>query len=224
MTERDLKPEAPGPKSMNLENAGMWKAWVVLCISESQRMGLTPVTTAQLHVILYLANTLSDLYGVTRVRGRVLKRGAYPFFPDVQGEVDRLAFAGLLTIEHVEFGARGHLAAHYALSERGAQISDAIVSHSIEAERTANLFREIACACFGRFLYERADIGPIDANYGDALILDGEVVDFSEWRLDNKNIGLARLLIEELRALRPNAQRDGVRLYCDYLDKALEPA
>jgi hypothetical protein len=202
----------------------MWKAWVVLCMAEAQRMGLTPVTTAQLHVILYLANTLADLYGVTRVRGRVLKRGAYPFFPDVQREVDRLAFAGVLTIEKVDFGTKGHLAAHYALGERGAQISQAIVSHSAEARRTAPLFRELVCACFGSFLYERADIGAIDANYGDALVLEGEVVDFSEWSTDNKNMGLARLLIDKLRALRPDAQRDGVRLYCDYLDKAIAPA
>ncbi|KRC24828.1 hypothetical protein [Acidovorax sp. Root217] len=224
MSQGGLKPGESDGKSASLESAGMWKAWVVLCISESQRMGLTPVSTAQLHVILYLANTLADLYGVTRVRGRVLKRGAYPFFPDVQREVDRLAFAGVLTIEHVEFGVKGHLAAHYALGERGAQISQAIVAHSMEAQRTAQLLCELVCACFGRFLYERADIGAIDANYGDALVLDGEVVDFSEWSSDNKNMGLARLLIEKLRALRPDAQRDGVRLYCDYLDKALAPA
>jgi len=127
-------------------------------------------------------------------------------------------------IERVEFGAKGHLAAHYALSELGAQIGLAIVSHSAEAQRTAQLLRELVCACFGRFLYERADIGAIDANYGDALVLDGEVVDFSEWSRDNKNLGLAHLLIDKLRALRPDAQRDGVRLYCDYLDKALAPA
>lgn len=224
MSQGSLRPGEPDETSTSLESAGMWKAWVVLCIYESQHMGLTPVSTAQLHVILYLANTLADLFGVTRVRGRVLKRGPYPFFPDVQPEVDRLAFAGVLAIEHVEFGAKGHLAAHYVLGECGAQISQAILAHSMEAKRTAQLLRELVCACFGRFLYERADIGAIDANYGDALVLDGEVVDFSEWRFDNKNLGLARLLIDKLRALRPDAQRDGVRLYCDYLDKALAPA
>lgn len=224
MNQQSLKLGEPDRSSPGLESAGMWKAWVVLCVSESQQMGLAPVTTAQLHVILYLANTLADLYGVTRVRGRVLKRGAYPFFPDVQREVDRLAFAGVLTIEQVDFGAKGHLTAHYTLGQRGVQISQAIISHSPEAQRTAQLLRELVCACFGSFLYERADIGAIDANYGDALVLDGEVVDFSEWSTDNKNMGLAHLLIDKLRALRPDAKRDGVRLYCDYLDKAMAPA
>jgi len=224
MSQTSPTPGESDATSPSLESAGMWKAWVVICISESQRMGLAPVTTSQLHVLLYLANTLADLYGVTRVRGRVLKRGAYPFFPDVQREVDRLAFADVLKIEHVDFGAKGQLAAHYALGERGAEISRAIVSHFAEAQRTADLFRELVCACFGRFLYDRADIGAIDANYGDTLVLDGEVVDFSEWKADNKNIGLVRLLIDKLRVLRPDAQRDGVRLYCDYLDKALAPA
>lgn len=219
-TSQDQTPEA----SSGLESAGMWKAWVVLCLAESDRMGLTPVTTPQLHVILYLANTLADLYGVTRVRGRVLKRGAYPFFPDVQRDIDRLAFAGVLKIEQVDFGAKGHLSAHYALGPKGAGIGAAMTGHSEEARRTAHLFRELVCACFGRFLADRADIGGIDANYGDSHVLDGEVVDFSEWSTDNKNMGLARLLIDRLRALRPDAQRDGVRLYCDYLDKALTPA
>mgnify|MGYP001202591130 CR=1 FL=1 len=53
---------AAAPSS--LESAGMWKAWIVLCIAEARRMGLTPVETSKLHVILYLANTLADLFDV----------------------------------------------------------------------------------------------------------------------------------------------------------------
>lgn len=210
--------------SFPLEGAGMWKAWIVLCIAEAERMGLTPISTPQLHVILYLANTLADLFCVTRVRGRVLKRGAHPFFPDVQREVDRLAFAGVLQIEHVDFGKKGHLSAHYALGGGGASIGESLIQHSAEARRTALLLREIACACFGRFLVTNSEIGSIDANYGDSMVLEGEVVDFSEWSNENKNMDVARHLIDRLRTLRPNAQRDGVRLYCDYLDKALAQA
>lgn len=202
----------------------MWKAWVVLCIAEARRMGVTPVATSQLHVILYLANTLADLFGVTRVRGRVLKRGAYPFFPDVQREVDRLAFTGVLVIEHVDFGAKGHMAAHYGLGPQGAEICKAMLAHAPEAQRTARLLRELVSACFGRFLTARADIGVIDANYGDPAVVEGEVVDFSEWSTENKNMEVARYLIEHLRQLRPDAQRDGVRLYCDYLDRAMAEA
>ena len=179
-------------ESLALDSAGMWKAWTLLCINEAHRMGMTPVATSQLHVILYLANTLADLFGVTRVRGRVLKRGAYPFFPDVQREIDRLAFAGVLKIEHVDFGAKDHLAAHYAVGPYGPQICEQLLAHSAEAQRTARLLRELVCACFGRFLATRADIGSIDANYGDAAVLEGEVVDFSEWSTENKNMELAR--------------------------------
>lgn len=210
--------------SSHLDNAGMWKAWVVLCIAEARRMGLTPVATSQLHVILYLANTLADLFDVSRVRGRVLKRGDYPFFPDVQRVVDRLAFAGVLVIEHVEFAAKGRVAAQYGLGPHGAEICKAILAHSPEAQRTARLMRELVSACFGRFLSARADIGTVDANYGDAAVAPGEVVDFSEWSTDNKNVEVAHYLIEHLRKLRPDAQRDGVRLYCDYLDRAMAEA
>lgn len=207
-----------------LESAGMWKAWIVLCIAEAHRMGLTPVDASKLHVILYLANTLADLFDVTRVRGRVLKRGDYPFFPDVQREVDRLAFSGVLVIEHVEFGAKGRMAAQYGLGPQGVQIYDAMLTHSAEAKRTARLLRELVSACFVKFMGTRADIGQVDANYGDATIAPGEVVDFSEWSHDNKNIEVARYLIDHLRKLRPDAQRDGVRLYCDYLDRAMAEA
>lgn len=207
--------------SSRLDSAGMWKAWVVLCVAEARRMGLTPVATSQLHVILYLANTLAELFSVTRVRGRVLKRGDYPFFPDVQREIDRLAFAGVLVIERVEFGAKGHMAAQYGLGPLGAEICNAMLAHSPEARRTARLLRELVSACFGRFLNARADIGAVDANYGNAAVAPGEVVDFSEWTTDNKNVEVAHYLIDHLRKLRPDAQRDGVRLYCEYLDRAM---
>lgn len=210
--------------SSRVESAGMWKAWVILCIAEARRMGLTPVATSQLHVILYLANTLAELFDVTRVRGRVLKRGDFPFFPDVQREIDRLAFAGVLVIEHVEFGAKGRMAAQYGLGPLGADIYAAMLVHSPEAQRTARLLRELVSACFGKFMSARADIGAVDANYGNAAVALGEVVDFSEWSTDNKNVEVARYLIDHLRRLRPDAQRDGVRLYCDYLDRAMVEA
>lgn len=204
-----------------VDNAGMWKAWVLLCVAEASRMGLTPIGTSQLHVILYLANTLAEFFEVTRVRGRVLKKGPYPFYPDVQWEIDRMAFSGVLSIARVDFGSKGHLNAHYAIGERGSSIYDSLVAHSPDARRTAQLFRELVTASFGRFLAYRTDIGPIDANYGDLAVLDGEVVDFAEWTDENNNMELARYLINQLRKLRPNAERDGVRFYCDYLDKAL---
>lgn len=212
------------PAALPLESAGMWKAWVVLCISEARRLGVAPVATSQLHVILYLANTLADLFGVTRVRGRVLKRGDYPFYPDVQREVDRLAFAGVLVIDDVDFGAKGHMAAHYGLGPLGGDICKSMLAHSTEAQRTARLLRELLSACFGKFLTTRADIGAVDANYGNPSVAPGEVVDYSEWTADNKNLEVARYLIEHLRQLRPDVQRDGVRLYCDYLDRAMAAA
>lgn len=213
------------PASLTLESAGIWKAWVVMCVAEARRLGAAPVATSQLHVILYLANTLADLFDVTRVRGRVLKRGEYPFFPDVQREIDRLAFSGVLSIEDVDFGAKGQMEAHYGLGPDGAAICRAMLTHSPEAQRTARLLRELVSACFGRFLNKRVDIGAVDANYGNATVAPGQVVDFSEWSIgNNKNMELARYLIDHLRKLRPDAQRDGVRLYCDYLDQAMATA
>lgn len=207
-----------------LQDVGIWKTWVLICLAEADRIGVAPLSATQLHVILYLANTLATLFNVNRVRGRILKRGAFPFYPDVQREIDRLAFSGVLEIGHVDFGARGHMTAHYLPSSRGAEIYQALLAFSTDAVRTARLFRELVSACFGRFLTTNAAIGPIDANYGSNLVLEGEVVDFSEWTDENKNLEVARYLIERLRAMRPHVERDGVRLYCDYLDRALATA
>ena len=209
------------PDRHALDNAGMWKAWVLLCVAEASRMGLTPMGTSQLHVILYMANPLAEFFEIPRVRGRGLKKGPYPFFPDVQWEIDRMAFSGVLSITQVDFGSKGYLNAHYALGARGYSIYESLMAHSPDAQRTSRLFRELVSACFGRFLANRADIGAIDANYGDLAVLDGEVVDFAEWTDENRNMELARYLINQLRVLRPNAERDGVRFYCDYLEKAL---
>jgi len=207
--------------SSPLSDAGIWKAWSIVCIAEAGRQGFAPLGAAQVHVLLYLANTLASFFEVTRVRGRVLKRGAYPFYPEVQRELDRMAFSGALLIDRVDFGPRGHLAPHYSIGPVGEQICKSLLLHSEEAKRTSHLFAELIGACFGRFLESDAAIGPIDANYGNADVLEGEVVDFSEWQDENKNMQVARYLIEHLQSLRPDPRRDGVRLYCDYLDKAL---
>jgi len=209
------------PSEALLADAGIWKAWALICIAEASRMGVAPLASAQVHVLLYLANTLAPLFEVIRVRGRILKRGAYPFYPDVQRELDRLAFSGVLSIERVDFGSRGHLAAHYGLGPRGSAVCAALLAQSKEAERTARLFRELVVACFGKFLGTQTAIGFIDANYGDDNVMEGEVVDFSEWQDENKNMEVASYLLDKMRALRPHADRDGMRLYCDYLDQAL---
>ncbi len=203
---------------------GLWKVWSLLCLGASSQMGLNPIAGSQLHVLLYLANTLSPLFGVSPIRGRVLKRGKYPFYPDVQREIDRLAFSGVLKIEKVEYGSRGHLAAHYGLGDKGDSITKKLIQFDPELQKTARLFRELVYASFGKFLGTHIDIGPIDANFGDDAILNGEVVDFSEWKNSNKNMAVARYLLDQLRSLQPNSERDGVRLYCDYLDEALSPA
>lgn len=207
---------------LGLESSGLWKAWILVCVAEASRMGAAPLATTNLHVLLYLANTLSDLYGVARVRGRVLKKGRFPFFPDVQREVDRLAFAGVISIEKVEFGPKGFLAAHYSIANKGKDIYSSLLACSKETQRTSKLFGELVSACFGRFLGERGDIGPIDANYGSVSYLEGEVVDFSEWKEENRNMEVAKYLVSRLSELRPFLDRDGVRLYCDYLGNAME--
>lgn len=184
-------------------------------------MGLAPIAGAQLHVLLYLANTLAPLLKITAARGRVLKRGNYPFYPDVQHEVDVLSYSGILIVERVQYGRRGHLAAEYGLGRMGAHTLELLLAADPEMERLARLFRELLSACFGKFLATQVDIGPIDANYGNDSILPGEVVDFSEWTSENQNLAVARYLLNELRALHPRAERDGIRLYCDYLDEAL---
>ncbi len=217
-----LKAMADQAQNLALPDAAIWNAWGLMCVAEADRLGFTPLASSQIHVLLYLANTLAPLFKVIRVRGRVLKRGPYPFYPEVQRELDRMAFRGVFSIDKVDFGPRGHLAAHYSLGIQGRRIYTELVSHSAEARRTANLFAELACACFGKFLETESAIGPIDANYGNDDVLEGEVVDFSEWQDENKNMRVARYLMDQLRLLQPNPQRDGVRLYCEYLDKALE--
>lgn len=214
---------APRFKSQ-MEDVGIWKTWILICLAESHRIGATPISATQLHVSLYLANTLASLFDVHRVRGRVLKRGEFPFYPDVQHEINQLSFNGVLKIESVDFGTKGQMTPHLGLGPKGLEIYRLLLTGSPDASRTARLFRELVSACFGKFLDATSAIGPIDANYGSNLVLEGEVVDFSEWNDENKNMEVAHYLLSRLRAMRPQAARDGVRLYCDYLDKALAPA
>lgn len=199
---------------------GRWKVWILQCIAVSNRFGVTPMPAAQLHVLLYLANTLATFFDVTPIRGRVLKRGSLPFYPDIQTEIDRLAFCGVLKIEQVVYGPKNYLAAFYNLGPSGKSI---VVNFSSDKEiqKLVRLFEELVSASANRFKTSRVEIGKIDANYADNTISEGEVVDFSEWKNVNHNQAVAKYMLEHLAKLSPNFQRDGVRLYCDYLDEAL---
>lgn len=196
--------------------------WVLVCVAEAGKMGLTPIVSSKLHTFLYLANTLAELFGLSSVRGRILKHGSSPFFPDIQRLIDYLAFSGVLSINKVDYGPKGYLSAHYSLGKSGREIYDSLLTHSDDARRTANLFRELIPACSNQVLAMRSDIGPIDANYGNDAVQEGEIVDFDEWSRDNNNMKLTNYLVDEIKALRPNKERDGVRLYCNYLSTAME--
>ena len=208
-----------GHREMDGES-GLWKAWVLSCVERAHRMGILPLSGPQIHVVLYLANTLAPFFGVMRIRGRVLKRGSAPFYPDVQPELDRLAYSGVLTVKKVEFGPRGICVASYGLGPQGSLLAEKLRALP-EAQRTARLFNELLSVCFGGFLMRNVDIGSVDANYASNNLVDGQVVDFSEWADDNKNVAAAQYLLVQLRALSPDLDRDGVRLYCGYLEEAL---
>ncbi|BBH15054.1 hypothetical protein [Chromobacterium haemolyticum] len=198
-----------------------WKTWVIQCVGAADRFGVAPLPNAQLHVLLYLANTLASYYSVDPIRGRVLKRGNFPFYPDIQREIDRLAFCGVLSIDKVDYGSRGNISARYSMGMFGEDYLEKLKNSSNEMLLVSRLFEELIGACVDRFLSVQVAIGPIDANYGANEVLEGEVVDFSEWKNENKNRIVADYILSRIAEIRPDARRDGVQLYCGYLDEAL---
>ena len=59
---------------------------------------LSPIQTARLHALAFLADVLSPIYGLSALSGTIVKRRIGPYFPELQGELDRLVGMGLAEV------------------------------------------------------------------------------------------------------------------------------
>lgn len=170
-----------------LEPVDQHRRWLrVLSILDACHwVGLTPITTNSLHVIVYLSEALAPAWKLEPLDGKVLKQSSAPYYPTLQEDVDRLIGMGLIRVDDLKIGRTGDgasvLLPSFSLDpERAEPILTALRELPGE-EVVLDFIREVAQA-FSRLSDEQVlSSMREDATYGSAAVDTGQVIDLGEW-------------------------------------------
>lgn len=193
------------------------RAWLLSFFDAAERYGLSPLSLAIAHRLVFLANVMAPVYELPVPDGYLLKYRRGPYFPAVAWDLGRLVAQGMLAVNGVKplNDQDGFwFDANYRITDRGIAVCRAVSSiPSLYARQV--YFREFcrAYAALGT-TEDRADLAEGDVNY--APISEGLAVDFST---ADKNYSphAADILIPEdhLTATR----RERLQRYLHYLDQ-----
>ncbi|WP_300154232.1 hypothetical protein [Solidesulfovibrio sp.] len=148
-------------------------------------VGLAPIITTSLHVIVYLAEALSPAWNLKAMDGKVLKQSTAPYYPLLQKDTNRLIGMGLIRVNALEKG----------FSDKGDPVF--LPKISLELQKTDQIlktlrelpdeelmfifFREVVQA-FSRLSDQQVPTSmKEDATYGDPAVDIGQVIDLGEW-------------------------------------------
>ena len=200
---------------------------ILMLLDAADYAVISPITIPRFHALAFLADVLSPLYHFVPLSGRILKRRARPYFPDLQWEVDRLIGLSLVVphgLTPVIATTEAYVSARLSLERhRSARLLELVYSQP-EFQPHRNFFRELSGALSN---LEDADLDAAtqsDVTWGAGS--EGTVIDYAEWRPNNYSV-MSADRIEEIAAhvlgdrggrLSPGAK---VSLYVQYLKRAV---
>jgi hypothetical protein len=147
---------------------------------------IAPISIARFHAFAFLADVLSPIYHFVPLSGRILKRRAGPYFPDLQWEIDRLVGLGLVTIYGlvpVVETKEAYIEAALSLDRSRSEALLELVHAEPEFRSLRDFFRELAGA-----LSNIEDVDLDAATRSDVTWEagpKGAVIDYAEWRATN---------------------------------------
>ena len=187
---------------------------------------LAPISVQRFHTLAFLADVLSPIFSLVPMSRKILKRRSFPYFPDLQWEVDRLIGLNLVTsldLAPVVEESTAYVTFSLALNRtRSSPVLAVVYSHD-EFSVFRDYFRELAGALSNIQDTELDAVARLDVTWDSGHA--GAVIDYAEWRAQNySTMGADR--IEELAVqafgdgkaqLSPTAK---VNLYVKYLKRA----
>ena len=193
---------------------------LLILLDSAERAGMVPIAILPLHALAYLSNVLAPVWKLDMLDAKILKRRGGPFYPGLQGELDRLVGRGVVKISGVSHvcdeDGRWRLQGRFALNrELAGAALDRIASASWFAQES-EFVRELALAFAWLSEPELASALTEDATYSDPMQSDRNVIDFGEWGAENQSAAAATLFRDVGRgvSLTPGEQ---IHLYVKHL-------
>lgn len=147
---------------------------------------LAPISVQRFHTLAFLADVLSPIFHLVPMSGTILKRRSFPYFPDLQWEIDRLIGLDLVTtldlaavVEESKAFATFSLALQRA---RAAPVLDIVYSQN-EFAVLRDYFRELAGALSNIQDADLDAVTKLDVTWDSGHA--GTVIDYAEWRAKN---------------------------------------
>lgn len=170
-----------------LEPADQRRRWLrILSILDACRwVGLAPITTGSLHVIVYLSEVLAPIWGLEPMDGKILKQSTAPYYPTLQQDVDRLIGMGLVRVDDLIIGQTDDgisiLLPKVSLVAESAEPILTVLHDLPDEEIFLDFLLEVVQA-FSRLSDDQVPSSMSeDATYGSPAVDAGQVIDLGEW-------------------------------------------
>ena len=209
---------------------------ILVLLDAAERAAITPLLSARLHALAYLADVLSPVWDLPPIDGKVLKLEDGPHYPDVQAELDYLVVYGLVTIEEMRYVSRldggARLEGKYGLdfsSNHLFPILEALGAGEPNAgldprdTTSYNYLTELAAA-FATVPNENIDrAAKVDATYANDRVATLDLIDFEPPPLQLSEVNRSVAVTQRFEQFVPNAARllasERLYLYANYLGK-----
>lgn len=203
-----------------------WRRQVRLIqlLDATEKADLNPLHITTVHALAYFSNVLSPIWDLRPQDGKILKRRGGPYYPELQGDLDRLVGKGVVRPCAVNFSRDEwgvlQLDSTYELHEEFARPILRTISDFQDEERLAVFLRELAYAVAALSPEEFRSAMEHDVTYSKRSVAPGYVIDFAEWVSDNASERVAKRFDDFLPLVEEKtAPGEKLQLYVRYLDR-----
>lgn len=215
--EFDIRAKGPAAITRSDPRA---RNWTLLLLDAAARNGITPISKLRFHRLAYLANGMSQVFGIAAADERIVKHRRGPFYPDLQWHLDRLVGQFLIrvtNVRHYKDVDGAWMDANYALHPRAVPVIETLCQLDAIAQIAA-FHLEVARAYSAQDDLELDNIILKDVTYAYPGRATNAVINFSAKR-DN----LSARTANSFAALAPDPRaltvQDRINLYVEYIDR-----
>jgi hypothetical protein len=196
------------------------RAWLLILVGASSTAGLTPLPVQLFHRMVFLSNSLAQLYETQPPAELVLKQDRGPYYPQAEFELERLAIQGLVNMTDMRWteGAERQMEASFSLSSAGLSCVRRLVAKSSWCASVHSFLIDLAAAVAHVDEGYEVSTADRDLTYSQPGIQDRAVISFRSW-----GERLSQRATEEIASLSPPgcepSRQHQLRLYLKYLER-----
>jgi hypothetical protein len=197
------------------------RAWMLILLRAGTIAGFAPVRSKMLHRLVFLSNTLAQVYKTVPPSEFVLKHRRGPFYPQAQFELERMAAQGLVTLADLRWSTQGpdlQLEVNIALSEAGRLLVRRWNNDSQWCRHVQLFLTDLCVAVASVDDGREVETADHDLTYNQRWASQYAVIAFRNPQERLSQRGVEEIVDLAPNGLEPNRQHQ-LRLYLKYLER-----